>query len=179
VASGNVTTPGTIALSVSVDPGALTAGSYPATLSVTNPSGSSIPIVVNLTVTAAPVNLTVSPGSLTAALTAGGPAVTQTVTLQNPGSAAVPFALGVLGSGFLSVSAATSTVPAAAKNSYGTATLQITINPATLSAGITLGDIIIVPASGSSLLVGVNVIARPTGSSCQASNLFVSVVRRR
>ena len=176
-ASGTVPAGAATALSIVINPGALTAGSYTPSLAITNSAGGSISIAVNLTVVAAPVNLTVSPASVTASATSGGSPVTQMVTLQNPGSAPVSYVATVPASApWLSVSPATGSVPASVKTAVGTAALQVTINPASLGAGSYSATILIAAASGSPLQVAVTLnVTAAQPKACTPSSVVVSV----
>ncbi len=130
VTPGSGTTDG--ALSVSVDPTGLAAGTYNGTVTVTAPTAGNSPqaIPVVLTVSAAPV-LTVSPSQLTFNFQSGG-ANPPSQMLNITGSAPLAYNVAASGGAWLSVTPASGNTP-------GSAT--VSVNPAGLSPGSYNGTI--------------------------------------
>lgn len=134
------TTPATF--SVSVNSAGLAAGAYNGIITVTPASGTSVTIPVAISVTSAPAaSLNVSPTNLAFSFQIGGPAPPQqTISLIGSGA---PLNFTITTSpaqgSWLVVTPAASATPA---------TLNVSVNPAGLSAGTYNGAITIAPTQG-------------------------------
>lgn len=123
VNSSSTTTPST--LTVGVNPGSLTGGSYSATISIASTGASNSPLIINVSlVVSSKPTLSATPTSLTFTGQSGGanPA-SQSISLT--GSSAIPFTVAG-SSSWLGVSAASSTTPA---------TLVVTVNTSGMAQG--------------------------------------------
>jgi len=133
---------GNVALSVSVNPAGLAAGTYNGTITVTPAAGTAQTVAVTLTVSTTG-SLAAAPSSLSFAYSVGGanPAA-QTVSVTSAGEA-VTFTATASSSGWLSVTPTTATTPA---------TLTASVNPANLGGGTYTGSIALSGASGTEQL---------------------------
>jgi uncharacterized protein (TIGR03437 family) len=139
------TTPG--AITVSVNPGGLAAGSYTGSINATASSCSAAsPLLVTLTVNAPapPVtnpSLTITPGSLTFGYQTASPnPADQTLVLTVSGGANLAFSATASSAGWLSVSPPGGPAPAS---------LIVSVNPAGLVAGTYSGVILIATGTGA------------------------------
>jgi uncharacterized protein (TIGR03437 family) len=156
------------ALTVSVNTANLSVGLYSGTITISAPGASNSPvsISVTLTVTPAPASLAVSPQALMFSYTVGG---------------AVPAAQGVsitnTGGGTLSWSASASAawVGLSPASGAASATLSVSVKPATLAAGYHSATVLITAAgaSGSPASVSVTLVVQapqPTVNITSAAN---------
>ena len=174
---------GTVTLTVSVSPSALTPGTYNGTITVTPASGTAQTVAVTLTVTTTSTPaLTASPTSLsfvynsgaglpaaqTVMVASSGQAVTFTATASS--SVASPCA-GLVAAmcGWLSVTPSSATTPAS---------LSVSVSPGNLGGGSYTGSIVLSGASGT-LQLTINVtlsvsIALPTITSVVNAASFLN-----
>jgi len=165
------------AISVSVGASNLAAGSYQGSIAISVPVAfpSSATIAVTLTVTAAqPASLSVQPPSLSFQVAAGAVAPpAQVLRIENSGGGALSWtaqASTVTGN-WLKVSAPSGTAPAS---------LQVSVNPAGLTAGSYAGAISVQsPSTNQSVSVAVNlVVSSPAGVLLLSStNLYFRAVQ--
>jgi uncharacterized protein (TIGR03437 family) len=159
VTSNSTATPAT--LTVAVDPTGLTAGTYTGTVQISAAGGSNTPLAVPVTLTVAPASasLAVAPEALTFNYTVSGaiPAA-KGVSITNTGGGALSWAASS-GAPWVGLSPSSGTAPA---------TLSVSVNPASLSAGIYTASVQIMAAgttnSPASLSVTLLVQAAATPS---------------
>ncbi len=133
-------------LKVTIDPSALSPGSYQGTLTVqaptANPPGASIS--VSLTVTAAgQPTLSVKPSALTAYSVVNASPLTRVLTVSNTGGGTIPFRVSA-SAPWLTLSSSTGSV-----GPFASTSLTATLNPAKLGAGIYFGAITIASTSSA------------------------------
>jgi len=156
------------ALSVSVSPAGLSAGTYTGSIQIAASGASNTPlsVAVTLTVTAGAASLVVSPQSLNFSFAVGSSApAAQTVSITNGGS------------GTLAWTASSSVFWASVSPASGNApaTLSITANPANLAAGTYTGNvqITVAGASGSPASVAITLVVtgtQPAGNITAVAN---------
>jgi uncharacterized protein (TIGR03437 family) len=146
VSPSSGTTPAT--LTVSVNPGGLSPGSYTGSINASgSPCGAAPALPVTLTVNPPPAPittpiLTITPGSLSFNYQVGGASpASQTLALTVSGGASLAFTATASSAGWLAVNPESGSAPAS---------LVATVNPAGLTAGTYSGVILIASSSGAS-----------------------------
>ena len=162
-------------LTLTVNPGSLSnLGTYSGSL--TFQSGSSTVTVYLTLILAAPVTtLTVSPTSLSFTAATGGAAQTQSVTVAVPTNALVQATLSSFNGNFFSVTSTNcnanpTTNPTCSFN--GNQTLNVTLNPSSLTSAGTYNGNILLQSGGSSINVQVSLTL--TGSGTGGNNSAIA-----
>jgi uncharacterized protein (TIGR03437 family) len=144
--------PGTF--EVSADPGQLSAGNYPATITVTapdaNPPTQNIAVTFNVAA-ASPSQLSLNTTALSFAFTSGGTQTSQQFQVTNQGAGSISFTATASGGNWLQVSPASG-----AASSGSPASLTVTATPGSMAAGTYSGSIVVSSATtGQNITVSV------------------------
>jgi uncharacterized protein (TIGR03437 family) len=157
-------------LRVIADPSNLAPGAYSGTITITSPyskpSTQSVSVALTATAPGQP-SLAVKPTSMVFAFVQGSPAITRLMSVSNAGGGSLPFTVAAAttsGGSWLSANPASGTAAA-----FGSASINITANPAGLAAGTYSGAITV---SSTSPAQSVSVPITMTVSAVQQTILI-------
>jgi uncharacterized protein (TIGR03437 family) len=155
------------ALTVSVSPSKLVAGTYTGVVSIYPNSGPEIDVQITLTVSAASASISAAPSSINTSWQSGSPSLSAPIQITTSGSTSLAFSAVASSAGnWLSVTPSSGVAPT---------TITASLSTTGLSAGLTYtGTITVVPSGGAPIIIPVTmlVVAGPTISVSPASLAF-------
>ncbi len=156
-------TPG--AITVSVKPGSLAAGTYTASVTISSRAGS-VQVPVTLTVTSSTAKLVVSPASLAFGYQQGGTVPSsQTLSVTSSTSTSIAFTDSASGASWLSVNRTSGSTPSS---------VGVSVNPGTLAAGTYNASVQVSSNSGSATVpVTLTVTSSSSGGGGTSSSGYV------